>query len=242
MKFNETLQEGILIERYKRFLADIKTASGELVTLHCPNTGSMKNCKTPGSRVWYSTSDNPKRKYPHTWEVVETEQRHLVGINTNLANALVSESIESGLITELSGYSEIKKEVPYGNEKSRVDLLLCNNVDPKIPDCYVEVKNVSLGTEEGLGLFPDAVTTRGQKHLRELIDMKAGGNRAALVFCVQHTGINRLEPADSIDPDYGKLLRVAKTKGVELLAYRAQITSEEITLVGNIPVHLPDLS
>lgn len=240
MKFNPILQEGILIERYKRFLADITTNSGESITLHCPNTGSMMNCRTPGSRVWYSTSDNPKRKYPHTWEVVETEQDHLVGINTNLANALVSEAIESGAITELSGYSDLQREVPYGKEKSRIDFLLSNNVDLQLPDCYVEVKNVSLGLEGGLGMFPDAVTSRGQKHLRELIDIKLSGDRAVLLFCVQHTGINRLVPADSIDPAYGKLLRIAKTKGVELLAYSAEITLEEIKLKSKIPVQLPE--
>jgi len=242
MEFDPTLQEAKLIERYKRFLADVKTTSGELLTLHCPNTGSMMNCKTPGSRVWYSTSDNPKRKYPHTWEVVETEQHHLVGINTALANALVNEAIESGLIAELDGYSEIQREVPYGKEKSRVDFLLRNHVDSQIPDCYVEVKNVSLGLEDGLGMFPDAITTRGQKHLRELMDIKASGNRAVLLFCIQHTGINRLVPADSIDPVYGKLLRTAKINGVELLAYGAQITLEEIKLNSKIPVYLPEVN
>ena len=241
MEFKPNLLEARLIKRYKRFLADVETASGELLTIHCPNTGSMMNCNAPGSRIWYSTSDNPKRKYPHTWEVVETEQHHLVGINTTLANTLAKEGIESGLVDELKGYTAIRREVPYGKERSRIDFLLYDNVNTQIADCYVEVKNVSLGLADGLGMFPDAVTVRGQKHLRELIDIKASGKRAVLLFCIQHTGIDRLMPADSIDPDYGKLLRKAATNGVELLGYGAQIAPAEIKLNRKIPVQFPEL-
>ena len=242
MEFNPPLQEAILIKRYKRFLADVETSEGEVFTLHCPNTGSMKNCQTPGSRIWYSTSDNQKGKYPHTWELVESLQRHLVGINTLSANRLVNEALDVELIAELRGYTTVRREVPYGEERSRIDFLLSCESDPRVPDCYVEVKNVSLGMGDGLGLFPDAVTARGQKHLRELMEMKSAGKRAVLLFCVQHSGVDRLQPADSIDPDYGKLLREAEERGVELLAYAATVSPHSIQLDHCVPVQLPDLN
>ncbi len=239
MEFDPVLQEATLIKRYKRFLADFETTSGELLTVHCPNTGSMMNCQTPGSRVWYSISENPKRKYPHTWEIVETEHHHLVGINTARANALVKEAIDTELIAELTGYTTIQREVPYGKESSRIDFVLSSDNDAQKVDCYVEVKNVSLGFEDGLGMFPDAVTVRGQKHLRELLEIKASGKRAVLLFCIQHSGIDRLVPADAIDPEYGKLIRKAANFGVEILGYGAVLAPEKIKLERKIPIHLP---
>lgn len=195
---------------------------GSLLTIHCPNTGSMLNCQEPDSPVWYSTSSNPKRKYAHTWEIVEiteTTRTQLVGINTGRANGLVKEAIAAEKIVDLSGYQQVRSEVPYGQQRSRIDLLLEGH--EQLPDCYVEVKNVSLGLGGGLGVFPDAVTTRGQKHLQELMQMRAEGYRAVLFFCIQHTGIERLEPADAIDPRYGQLLRQAAGAGVELMGWRA---------------------
>ncbi|MCG8413830.1 MAG: DNA/RNA nuclease SfsA [Pseudomonadales bacterium] len=221
MKFPQPLQEGRLIKRYKRFLADIQTEQGQ-TTIHCPNTGSMKNCQDPDARVWYTDSANPKRKYPCTWQIVETDGQYLVGINTSLANHLVGEAITSGVVTELNAYEEIRYEVPYGNQKSRIDILLQSRADAEQENCYVEIKNVSLGLGDGLGLFPDAVTTRGHKHLQELIDVKKNGERAVLFFCVQHTGIDHVRPADDIDPEYGRLLRLAQQSGVELIAYGAE--------------------
>jgi sugar fermentation stimulation protein A len=199
----------------------------------------MLNCQTPGSRVWFSTSDNPQRKYPNTWELVESEFEEMIGINTARANSLVFEALEQGVIPELLGYQSIRREVPYGDERSRVDFLLSASQDGSEADCYLEVKNVSLGLKDGLGMFPDAVTTRGQKHLRELIEIKAKKNRAVLLFCVQHTGIRCLEPADSIDPVYGQLLREAKSKGVELLAYSAELSPEQITMKKPVKINLP---
>lgn len=235
MEFPSTLQEGVLIKRYKRFLTDIKTSSGETITIHCPNTGSMKNCQDPDSRVWYSDSGNPKRKYPCTWQIVEAEGKHLVGINTGLANKLVEEGIGSGAIKELQGYSSIRREVPYGEQKSRIDILLED--EQQAPGrCYVEIKNVSLGVGNGLGLFPDAVTTRGQKHLQELMTIKKQGDRAVLLFCVQHEGINEVKPADEIDPDYGKLLRQAAEAGVEVLAYGAEFSISKNSIALNKPL------
>jgi sugar fermentation stimulation protein A len=240
MQLQKKLQEGVLLKRYKRFLADITTQAGESITIHCPNTGSMKNCQEPGSRIWYSDSENPNRKYACTWELVEVDNKHIVGINTGLANKLVHEAITSNRIIELTTYESIRTEVAYGEQKSRIDLLLEGTA--KNPDalCYVEVKNVSLGLGDGLGSFPDAVTTRGQKHLQELLHMHSLGHRAVLLFCVQHSGIRRIIPADNIDPDYGRLLREVASKGVEVIAYRADfdVQNSRVMLREKVPVLL----
>lgn len=241
MQLEKPLQAGILQRRYKRFLADITTADGESITIHCPNTGSMKNCQEPGSRVWYTDSGNPKRKYACTWELVEVDSRYLVGINTGRANKLVHEALRSGWLDTLQGYKSIRSEVPYGEQKSRIDFLLeDSHHNPNVP-CYIEVKNVSLGAGGGLGKFPDAVTSRGQKHLQELLHMHQQGYRAVLCFCVQHSGIERIEPADEIDPEYGRLLREVASRGVEVLAYRADfdVAASRIELRTELPVILP---
>ena len=231
MQFDPPLQHGKLIKRYKRFLADVELDNGEVITMHCPNTGSMKNCQTPGSRIWYSRASNPKRKYPHTWEIVEVDALDLVGINTHRANQLVVEAINAGTVEQLRGYRQLQTEVPYGEQSSRIDILLRGATGAmKLPDCYVEVKNVSLGMGKGLGLFPDAVTLRGQKHLQELMSMSSRGYRAVLFFCVQHSGIQRVSPADEIDPEYGRLLRQAASQGVELMAYGAVFDMDASTI------------
>lgn len=226
MQFPELI-EGRLIKRYKRFLADIKLLTGEVITAHCPNTGSMKNCGAPGSRVWLWDSKNPKRKLQHTWELVEVSQSFLACINTHRANGLVKEAIEEARIPELMGYPTRLSEQKYGKEGSRIDLLLKGG---GLPDCYVEVKNVTQLVEDGLGTFPDAVTTRGTKHLRELIDVVASGQRAVLFYNVAHTGIQRVSPAESIDPHYCETLTDAISKGVEVLAYSTHITLDNIVL------------
>ena len=240
MQLQKKLQEGVLLKRYKRFLADITNQEGEFITIHCPNTGSMINCQEPGSRIWYSDSENSKRKYACTWELVEVESKHIVGINTGLANKLVREAIASNRIEELTAYGSLRTEVAYGEQKSRIDLLLEGTA--KDPDalCYVEVKNVSLGLGDGLGSFPDAVTTRGQKHLQELLHMHSLGHRAVLLFCVQHSGIQRITAADNIDPEYGRLLREVVSKGVEVIAYRADfdVQNSRVTLRDKVPVLL----
>ncbi|GJM12196.1 MAG: sugar fermentation stimulation protein [Pseudohongiella sp.] len=240
MQLQNQLQAGVLIRRYKRFLADITTERGESITIHCPNTGSMKNCQEPGSRVWYTDSENPKRKYACTWELVEVDKQHIVGINTAMANKLVHEAIVSNSIAELAGYENLRSEVAYGEQKSRIDLLLEGTASEAEAQCYVEVKNVSLGLDDGLGSFPDAVTTRGQKHLQELLHMHTLGHRAVLLFCVQHSGIERIAPADDIDPEYGRLLREVAAKGVEVLAYRAEfdLQNSQISLRDRVPVLL----
>ena len=234
MQFDPPLQSAVLVRRYKRFLADVQLADGCQITLHCPNTGSMKHCAEPGSRVWFSDSGNSKRKYRHTWELVEVQPGVLAGINTARANRLVQEAIEAGQIPGLAGYRQIRSEVKYGSENSRIDLLLTTE---DRPDCFVEIKNVTLG-EGTEGNFPDAVTERGRKHLRELMTVAAQGQRAVLFFCVQHTGVNQVKPADHIDPAYGKQLREAAQSGVEVMAWRWCLSARGAELDCLLPVDL----
>lgn len=236
MRFADPLVSARLVRRYKRFLADVTFDDGTTITVHCPNTGSMLGCHAPGSRVWLSRSDNPKRKYAYTWELVELDGGVLVGINTGRSNALVREAIESGVIDELGGYEEIRAEVAYGNEGSRADFLLTGDAT----DCYVEVKNVTAAVEDGVALFPDAVSARGTKHLRELMGaVRDSGKRAVLCFCVQRTDVNEVRPADDIDPTYGRTLREALAEGVEVLAYRATMHPEGVALAERVPVVCP---
>lgn len=247
MRWSSPLQSATLIKRYKRFMADVvpelvpepvsesALESGQ-ITLHCPNTGSMKNCMGEGWRVWYSDSGNPKRKYPCTWELSETPEGDLICVNTAQANRIVKEALEQKVVTELAAYDSVKAEVKYGTENSRIDFLLTQD---GLPDCYVEVKSATLLDEsfgKGRGFFPDAVTARGQKHLRELQQMVAEGHRAVLLFCVNHTGIEQVSVADHIDAAYGEVLREALASGVEVLAYKADIDAEAITLRQPIPV------
>lgn len=221
------LVEGRLIRRYKRFLADVRLADGSEVVAHCPNTGSMKNCAEPGSRVWLQDVNSPKRKLRYRWELVEVAGRFLACINTGRANELVREAIVANRIPALTGYSRIQTERPYGKEGSRIDLLLSG---PGLPDCFVEVKNLTLLEGDGLGTFPDAVTSRGRKHLRELMGVVASGGRAVLFFNVAHSGIERVEPAWSIDPEYAETLVAAVEAGVEVMAYRVEFSPGQLNL------------
>jgi len=226
--------EGRLIRRYKRFLADIQLPEG-VVTAACPNTGSLMGCCEPGSRVWLSESDSASRKYRHTWEIVEVG-KVMVGINTGLPNKLVSEAIVEGVIGELSGYDTVRREVRYGEEASRVDFVL---ESPDREACYVEVKNVTAAATRGIALFPDCVSERGSRHLRELMRMKAQGIRTVQLYCVQRGDVKEVRPADGIDHEYGRTLREAIAAGVEVLAYRAKVGPDEIRLVERIPVRCP---
>lgn len=235
MNFSVPLEEGKLIKRYKRFLADIELANGVVITAHCPNTGSMKRCQQNNARVWISDSQNDKRKYRHTWELVEVDTKYLACINTGLPNKLVKEAIDDGVIEELQSYSNHKSEVKYG-EKSRIDWLLSKQENGTEQLCYVEVKNVTLLEEDGMGYFPDAVTDRGRKHLYELASMVEQGHRAVLLFCVSHTGIDQVTPAKHIDSKYAHTLKEVIAKGVEVIAYKADITPERVTLKNKIPV------
>ncbi len=183
MKF-PSLSRGILLRRYKRFLADIQLPNGEQITLHCPNTGAMTGCANPGDTVWFSTSHNPKRKYAHTWELTQTQAGDFICVNTLRANQLVQEALANQWIDELASYREILPEQKYGNENSRIDFLLKSNC---LLDCFVEVKSTTLLTENGVGMFPDAKTERGQKHLRELTKIAEQGLQAVIfsLFCTR---------------------------------------------------------
>lgn len=229
------LYPATLLRRYKRFLADVRLADGRELTLHCPNTGSMRHCVVPESRCWYSESASQNRKYPQTLEVVTAPGGYWAGINTARTNHLVAEALAAGRIAPLRGYAQGRAEVAYGSEQSRIDFLLNHNAqDPR--DCYVEVKNVTLREEDGAGYFPDAVSARGAKHLRELIAMVEQGQRALLLFCVQHTGIAEVRPADHIDKLYGVSLRAAQAAGVELLAYGVKLIPEQSVMVLDQPL------
>lgn len=225
------LVKGTLLKRYKRFLADVELASGEVVTAHCPNTGAMTGCAEPGWQVWLSQSTNPKRKLAYTWELVKTNQDNFIGVNTHRANALVKEALAEAIIDPLAGYQLIKSEVRFGQENSRIDFLLS---DQNRSDCYVEVKSVTLA-DNTKGFFPDAKTLRGQKHLRELNLLAQQGKRAVLLFCVQHTGIDSVSIAQHIDPDYTQALNEARCNGVEVLCYTCHIEPEKIYIDHPLP-------
>ncbi len=248
MKFQFPLQKGTWIKRYKRFMVDLTLPNGDVLTVHNANTGSMKNCYVEGGDAWFWDSKNDKRKYPHSLELVTTPSGHIACINTSRPNYLVAEAIENAIVKELQDYKTLKTEVRYGDEKSRIDILLSGGKQ----DIYVEVKNTTLlettkggapnsngSFDEGIGYFPDSVSDRASKHLRELMLMVEQGHRAVIFFCVNHTGIKQVRPADHIDPVYGQLLRKAAQKGVEILAYGSHINEGEIYLRGRIEVVLP---
>lgn len=225
MQFDPSLQQATLLRRYKRFLADIETDDGQQLTIHCPNTGAMTGCAEPGFKVWYSTSTNAKRKYPHTWELSQTLQGDFIVVNTLRANQVAEAALNADLIPALAGYNNLQREVRYGVEKSRIDFLLSEHVNK--PACYVEVKSVTL-SDTANGYFPDAVTLRGQKHIRELIAMVNAGYRAAVLFVVGHSGIQSVKPAAHIDPAYAQLCIEAKRFGVEFYALRVDISSTSL--------------
>lgn len=219
---------GRLLKRYKRFLADVALDNGEAVTAHCPNSGRMITCSEPGRPVFLSFHDNPKRKLKYTWELIEMPTS-LVGVNTLLPNRLVAHSIENERVSELSGYTEIKREVKVGAH-SRLDIMARSQGKR---DCYIEVKNCTL-VENGIARFPDAVTSRGLKHLGELIKLAEAGHRAVMFFLIQRMDADLFQPADDIDPAYGRELRNARARGVEIVAYDVQIDLASISL--NQPV------
>ncbi|HSN18798.1 MAG TPA: DNA/RNA nuclease SfsA [Gammaproteobacteria bacterium] len=236
MRFDPPLQEARLERRYKRFLADVRRPDGEHLTVHCPNTGAMLGCADPGMRVWLSRAANPARKYAWTWELVEASPGVMVGIHTGRTNSLVREGIRAGLIKELVGYSAIRGEVIAG-DGFRVDFLLQGHAQR--PDCYLEAKNVTAAVQDGIALFPDAVSERATRHLRELMQKVRTGHRAVLCFCVQRDDVMEVRPADAIDPVYGRTLREAIGQGVEVMAYAASVTPHEAVLYRPVPVRMP---
>lgn len=230
MNLPAPLLEGRLVRRYKRFLADVELADGSLVTAHTPNTGSMRQCAVPGHRVLLSRSDNPARKLAYTLELIEVDG-FWVDTHTHRTNRVVEEGLRRGWIAELSGWSDTP-EYRYGD--SRIDFLLEQGDDRAL----VEVKNVTLICRPQVACFPDAVTTRGQKHLRTLMEARAEGYRAVIFFLVQRGEATAFCPADAIDPEYGRLLRRAQAEGVEILAYRSRVSLTENRVDVRLPVLL----
>ena len=226
-----TMVPAILVKRYKRFLSDHRLESGEVVTASCPNTGTMLGLTTPGSATWLVHAPSPTRKYDYRWELIEDEGTW-VGINTGRPNALVEEAIRAGVISELAGYADLRREVKYGTN-SRIDLLL---EDPGRPQAFVEVKNCHLRRQAGLAEFPDSITTRGAKHLDELAAQLALGHRAVMVFCVQRADCDHFDVAADIDPGYAAAFGRARAAGVEALAYVCHVSAETIALTHSIPI------
>ena len=235
MRFPAPLIPATLVKRYKRFLADVVLPSGETITVHCANPGSMIGLNVPGAPVWLSKSANPSRKLAHSWELIEVDLgggTEFVGINTAHPNTLAGEAIAAGAIPELIGYKTIRREVKYGNG-SRVDFLL---EDPARAPCYVEIKNVHLMRRPGLAEFPDAVTKRGAKHLHELSAMVGAGARAVMLYLVQIGSARSFALARDIDPAYGRAYDAARSAGVEMVARRCLITCDGIEVAEAIPI------
>ena len=232
MRFHAPPIVGRFLRRYKRFFADVELQDGTVVTAHCPNTGSLLGCRTEGSRVWLRDSRNPARKLRYTWQAVQVG-RSWVNVDTSLPNGVVAEAVAAGIVEPLAGYASLEREVCYG-ANSRIDLLL---TDARGRKCFVEVKNTTLA-EGSVGLFPDAVTERGRKHLGELVRMARNGARAVQFFFVSRGDVAVFRPADTIDPDYAAALRKAARQGVEVLAWRARVEPRRLELDRPLEIEL----
>lgn len=232
MQIEKPVVIGRFQRRYKRFLTDVELEGGEVLVAHCPNTGSMKGCLEEGARVALRDSEDPKRKLRHTFQTIEVNGTW-VNVDTGLPNALAYEAVEMGLIPDLEGYDKLRREVKYGTG-SRIDLLLEKETGER---AYVEVKNTTLA-EGTLAKFPDAVTTRGKKHLEELEKVVAEGHRGVMLFCVSREDVEAFSPADDIDPDYSRTLRRVAENGVELLAYATKVTPTSFELAHRLEVRL----
>ncbi len=235
MRFPSKLIPATLARRYKRFLADVVLENGDMLTVHVANPGAMTGLDRPFSRVWLSDSNNPMRKLPHTWELVEADLGsgpELVGVNTVQPNLLVADIIGTGLIPELGGYTSLRREVRYG-ENCRVDFVL---EAPGRKPCYVEVKNVHLMRRPRLAEFPDSVTTRGAKHLDQLAAIVRSGARAITLFIIQIPSADRFAVAKDIDPAYGAAFERARAAGVEMLAWRCLVTVDGIEIAAPVAI------
>lgn len=235
MNFPCPLLAGRLLRRYKRFLADVELESGEVVTVHCPNTGAMLGCDDSGSRVWLSTSDNPKRRYPHTWEMVETRSGVVVGIHTGRSNAIIMEALTSGLLPELGPWDKVRREVRIPDLGVRVDFKL--ESDGK-PDRFLEVKNVTAAVSKGIALFPDAVSERAVRHLRTLIALVEQGFEAALCYCVQRIDVHTVRPAAEIHPEYATVLAEARAAGVLITGVVCSVSPTAIVPQGRAGIEV----
>lgn len=234
ISFPSSLIHGRLVKRYKRFLADVTLDNNQLVTAHCTNSGSMKSCLEEGAEVFLSPVNDPKRKTKYTWEMIKIDGKW-VGINTSMPNMLAFEWVKNGIIPGLEGYTSVKREVTF--DDSRFDIFAENETER----CFVEVKNVTM-KEGDFALFPDAKTTRGQKHLETLIKVKQSGIRAVMLYVVQRVDVNRFAPAWEIDPQYARLLQKAYREGVEIIPIQVQVLPTGFNLLGVLPfcLELPD--
>ena len=231
MRFQTDLVPAKLIKRYKRFLADIVLPDGEEVTAHCPNPGAMTGLADPGSTVWVEPNTDPKKKLKHGWRLVELTDGHLACVDTSKANRIVGEALTNCAIPALAKYTSVRAEVPYG-DKSRVDFMLQAD---SLPDCYVEIKSVTLARTPGIAEFPDSVTKRGAKHMADLADVARSGARAVVFYLVQRTDCQSATVAEDIDPAYANALDGALDAGVEILVHRADIQRSQITLGPELP-------
>lgn len=231
IKFEKPTVKGKILKRYKRFLADVELESGEIITAHCANTGSMTTCWEPGWDVLLTHHNDPKRKLQYSLEYTHNGKTWIC-VNTSLPNKMVIDAITDGTIKELQGYDVIKPEAKIG--QSRIDVLLTKKTGEQ---CYVEVKNTTLWND-GNAIFPDAVSERGQKHLRELTELAKAGTRACMLYVVNRTDVATFMPADHIDPTYGQLLREAHASGVEILPYMSSLTLEGASLSHSLPYQL----
>jgi sugar fermentation stimulation protein A len=232
MLFQTPLVPARLIRRYKRFLADCRLPDGTEITAHCPNPGSMAGLAAPGTRVWLEPNDDPARKLKFGWRLVDHENGHFTGIDTGAANRIVAEALQDQGIDALAAYRQVRPEVKYGN-KSRIDFLLTG---PHLPDAYLEVKSVTLARRPGRAEFPDSVTTRGARHLKDLAEMATLGHRAILLYLVQRTDCADVGIAGDIDPDYAAAFDAACTAGVEVIAHATRITPDALRLGLPLPV------
>lgn len=240
MEFPSQLTQGVLLKRYKRFLAEIILNNQEHRVIYCPNMGAMSGCDVLGSRIWFSRTVNTSRKFPDTWELVEVDGGNLVCVNTQHVKKLILEAIDKQTIAELQGYTRSEIDPPYLEEEG-LDLLLERKESHSsiTEKCFVVIKGVTLGDEIRRGFFPDCSATRGVQQLKSLISAKQQGFRAVLVYCVLHTGVDRVFPADHIDPDFGAMLRQAAIAGVEVLGYRVDISLSEISVTTQVEVCIP---
>lgn len=236
MRFQTPLVPARLIRRYKRFLADARLEDGREITAHCANPGSMMGLAIEGSKIWLEPNDDPKKKLKYGWRLVDHENGHFTGVDTSVPNRALRAALEAGEISELSAYATVRPEVKYA-EKSRIDFLLTQD---GLPDAYVEVKSVTLSRTDGLAEFPDSVTTRGARHMDDLARMVREGHRAVLLYLVQRTDAETVALASDIDPAYAAAVHKAVAAGVEVYAYRALISPQEIGIGRALDVRLTD--
>jgi len=230
MEFKSQLVHGRLIKRYKRFLADITLDTREIITAHCTNSGTMKSCLEDNAEVYLTPVNDPKRKTKFTWEMIMINN-DWIGVNTGNPNKLVFDAVKNGDIEKLKGYTEVKREVKF--DDSRFDVMAKNENET----CFIEVKNVTL-KEGNYALFPDAVTTRGKKHLETLIRVKQQGMRAVMLYIIQRMDVDIFAPAKEIDPTYAKTMKKAYEQGVEIIPMQANVSPEKIELVKELPFEL----